>query len=71
MQSHSHRIKELSENYNVQLEFASNGCLIFYKNTMETDLISYNKYVDQKYLLENFEMIADSVKLQDNLYQFI
>lgn len=71
MQNYSSRAKELSRVYDVQLEFASNGCLVFYKNTMETDLIQFNNYVDKKYLLDNFEMVADSIKLQNNLYQFI
>lgn len=71
MQNHNSRIKELSSAYDVQLEFATNGCLIFYKNTMETDLVEYNNYIDKKYLLNNFELVVDSIKLQDNLYQFI
>ena len=71
MQNFKNRIHELSNAYDVQLEFANNGCLIFYKNTMETDLIEYNQYIDKKYLLNNFELVVDSIKLQDNLYQFI
>lgn len=69
MQTKEHRILEIENEYNVQLTFASEGCMIFFINTSETDLVPFDEDIDMNYILDNFEMVADFSKLQMNIYQ--
>jgi hypothetical protein len=67
MQTDSSKINQLENEYNVQLNFAEDGCVVFFCNTMEADLILYTEDVDKKYIINNFDMIVDIYKFTENL----
>jgi len=54
MQTISSKIIQLENEYNVQLNFSEDGCVVFFCNTMEADLILYTGEVDKKYIINNF-----------------
>ena len=66
MQNKKHRMLQLNSDYDVQIMFEKEGCIVFYNNTQDTDVIPYTKDVDENYILDNFEMVADFSKLQGN-----
>lgn len=67
MQTDSSKIIQLENEYNLQLNFAEDGCVVFFSNTMEADLILYTEDVDKKYIINNFDMIVDVYKFTENL----
>lgn len=69
MRNNKSKIIELCKEYEVQITLASEGCIVFYKNTHETDLIHFDEEITLDYFLDNFEMVADFSKLQINVHQ--
>lgn len=69
MRNKKSRLIELSNEYDVQIQMESGGCFIFYKNIQEADVIPFTDEVDDNYILDNFEMVADLSKLQLNVHQ--
>ena len=69
MQSKKHRLIELTNEYEVRIQFENDGCIVYYNNTQDTDVIPYTDEVDVNYILDNFEMVADFSKLQLNVHQ--
>lgn len=69
MRNNKSRLIELSNEYEVQIQFENDGCIVFYKNTTDTDIIPYTNDIDVNYILDNFEMVADFSKLQLNVHQ--
>ena len=67
MQTITSKIKQLEEEHNIQLKFSEDGCVVFFKNTMEADLILYTTEINQKYILENFDYVVDVYKFTENL----
>ncbi len=53
----------------VRIQFEQDGCIVYYINTQDTDVIPYTEDVDVNYILDNFEMVADFSKLQMNVHQ--
>jgi regulatory protein YycI of two-component signal transduction system YycFG len=67
MQNYKSKLEQLCNEYDVQIIFERTGCVIFYKNTQESDVISYDKgFMDDRYVIDNFEMVADLSKLHIN-----
>jgi regulatory protein YycI of two-component signal transduction system YycFG len=67
MQNYKSKLEQLCNEYDVQIIFEKAGCVIFYKNTQESDVISYDKgFMDDRYVIDNFEMVADLSKLHIN-----
>lgn len=69
MQNKKHRLIELTNEYEVRIQFENDGCIVYYTNTQDTDVIPYTNEVDVNYILDNFEMVADFSKLQLNVHQ--
>ena len=69
MQTKKHRLIELTNEYEVRIQFEKDGCIVYYTNTQDTDVIPYTNEVDVNYILDNFEMVADFSKLQLNVHQ--
>lgn len=69
MQNNKHRLIELSIEYDVRIMFENDGCIVYYNNTMDTDIIPYSDEVNESYILNNFEMVADLSKLQLNVHK--
>ena len=69
MQNKKHRLIELTNEYEVLIQFENDGCIVYYTNTQDTDVIPYTNEVDINYILDNFEMVADFSKLQLNVHQ--
>lgn len=69
MQNNKHRLMELCNEYDVHIQFEKEGCLVYYKNSGDTDIIPFTDEVDTSYILENFEMVADLSKLQLNVHE--
>lgn len=67
MQTISSKIQQLENEHQVQLNFSEDGCVVFFCNTMEADLIIYNEEVDKKYIVNNFDMMVDVYKFTENL----
>ena len=67
MQTLSSRINQLENEHQVQLNFAEDGVVVFFCNTMEADLILYTGEIDKKYIVNNFDMIVDIYKFTENL----
>ena len=69
MQTKKHRLIELTNEYEVRIQFEKDGCIVYYTNTQDTDVIPYTNEIDVNYILDNFEMVADFSKLQLNVHQ--
>jgi len=69
MRNNRSRLIELSNEYDVRIQFEKDGCIVYYQNTKETDVIPYTNEIDVNYILDNFEMVADFSKLQLNVHQ--
>lgn len=69
MQNRKNRLIELSNEYDVHIRFENDGCIVFYNNTQDTDVIPYSSDITMDYILNNFEMVADLSKLQLNIHQ--
>jgi hypothetical protein len=69
MRNNKSRLIELSNEYEVRIQFERDGCIVYYTNTQETDVIPYTNEIDVNYILDNFEMVADFSKLQLNVHQ--
>lgn len=68
MRTKNAQLNRLCLEYDIDILIENGGAVVFYKNTMESDVIPFNEEVTAKYFLDNFEMIADLSKLQLNLY---
>lgn len=68
MRNNQSRLLELQTNYNADITLLDGGAVVFYKNTMESDVIPFDEEMTKKYFLENFEMVVDMSKLQLNLH---
>lgn len=62
------KLKHICDEYEVQILMESTGCVVFYKNIGESEVIPFDDIVDKQYLLNNFEMVADLSRLQLNRY---
>lgn len=69
MRTKHSRLIELQDDYDLQIVVSNGGAVVFYKNTMESDVIAFDEEVTEKYFLDNFEMVVDLSKLQMNLHQ--
>jgi hypothetical protein len=69
MRNNKSRLIELTNEYEVLIQFEKDGCIVYYQNTQDTDVIPYTNEVDVNYILDNFEMVADFSKLQLNVHQ--
>jgi len=69
MRNNKSRLIELTNEYEVLIQFENDGCIVYYQNTQDTDVIPYTNDVDVNYILDNFEMVADFSKLQLNVHQ--
>lgn len=69
MRNNRSRLIELSNEYEVHIQFEKNGCIVYYQNTQDTDVIPYTNEINVNYILDNFEMVADFSKLQLNVHQ--
>jgi hypothetical protein len=69
MRNNRSRLIELTNEYEVRIQFEQDGCIVYYINTQETDVIPYTNEIDVNYILDNFEMVADFSKLQMNVHQ--
>lgn len=69
MRNNYSKLIELQDDYDLQIIVSGGGAVVFYKNTMESDVITFDDQVTEKYFLDNFEMVVDMSKLQLNLYQ--
>jgi hypothetical protein len=69
MRNNKSKLIELTNDYEVRIQFEQDGCIVYYINTQETDIIPYTNEVDVNYILDNFEMVADFSKLQMNVHQ--
>jgi len=69
MRNNKSRLIELTNEYEVLIQFENDGCIVYYQNTKDTDVIPYTNEVDVNYILDNFEMVADFSKLQLNVHQ--
>jgi len=69
MQTDKSKLEQICNEYEVQLSFHNDGCIIFYNNTLESDVIPFDDVVDTKFILNNFEMVADMSKLNLNMYE--
>ena len=67
MRNNRSKLIELTNEYEVRIQFENDGCIVYYNNTQDTDVIPYTDDVDVNYILDNFEMVADFSKLQGNL----
>ena len=59
---------ELCNDYDLQIIVSGGGAVVFYKNTMESDVVSFDDEVTEDYFLDNFEMVVDLSKLQMNMH---
>ena len=66
MQTYKSKLDQICNEYDVQVLFENSGCVIFYLNSQESDVIPYEDGMDYKYVLDNFEMVADLSKLYLN-----
>lgn len=62
------QLKHICDEYGVQVLIESAGCVIFYKNSGDSEVIPFDDVIDKKYILNKFEMVADLSKLQMNRY---
>lgn len=69
MRTKHSRLIELQDDYDLQIVVSNGGAVVFYKNTMESDVIAFDEEVTENYFLDNFEMVVDLSKLQMNLHQ--
>lgn len=69
MRTNHSRIIEIKNMYDVDVIFESGGCIVYYLNTQETDVIPFTEEIDMNFVLDNFEMVSDMSKLQMNLYE--
>jgi len=69
MRNNKSKLIELTNDYDVRIQFEQDGCIVYYINTQDTDVIPYTNEVDINYILDNFEMVADFSKLQMNVHQ--
>ncbi len=69
MRNNKSKLIELTNEYDVRIQFEQDGCIVYYINTQDTDVIPYTDEVDVNYILDNFEMVADFSKLQMNVHQ--
>lgn len=67
MQTNKSKVAQLEHQHDIQFNFSEDGCVVFFKNTMEADLILYTEEINQKYILENFDMVVDVYKFTENL----
>lgn len=68
MRTNKAQLNRICLEYDVDILMDNGGAVVFYKNTMESDVIPFDETVTENYFIDNFEMIADLSKLQLNLY---
>lgn len=71
MRNKRSRLIELCNDYDLQITLESGGAVVFYKNTMECDVVTFDNNVTEDYFLDKFEMVVDLSKLQLNVHQNI
>jgi hypothetical protein len=69
MRNKRSRLIELCNNYDLQITVEGGGAVVFYKNTMECDVVTFDNDVTEDYFLDKFEMVVDLSKLQLNIHQ--
>lgn len=68
MRNHKTQLEYICNMYDVDVIVENSGAIVFYKNTLESDVIAFDDVVNKSYFLENFEMSIDMSKLQLNLH---
>lgn len=68
MRTNKAQLNRICLEYDVDILMDNGGAVVFYKNTMESDVIPFDETITENYFLDNFEMVADLSKLQLNLY---
>lgn len=68
MRNHKTQLEHICNMYDVDVIVENAGAIVFYKNTLESDVIAFDDVVNKSYFLDNFEMSIDMSKLQLNLY---
>ena len=69
MQNNKTKLEQIKDQYNVDLTFIGNGCVINYLNSKEDEFINYDETLTLQYILDNFDMVADISKLNLNLME--
>lgn len=68
MRNHKTELEKICSEYDVDVIVDNLGAIVFYKNTLESDVIPFDDGVDKSYFIEHFEMSIDMSKLQLNLH---
>lgn len=69
MQNNKTKLEQIKDQYNVDLTFIGNGCVINYLNSGEDEFINYDETLTLQYILDNFDMVADISRLNLNLME--
>jgi hypothetical protein len=69
MQNNKTKLEQIKDQYNVDLTFIGNGCVINYLASGEDEFIYFDETLTLQYILDNFDMVADMSKLNINLMQ--
>jgi hypothetical protein len=69
MQNNKTKLEQIKDQYNVDLTFIGNGCVINYLNSNEDEFIYFDETLTLQYILDNFDMVADMSKLNLNLME--
>ena len=69
MQNNKTKLEQIKDQYNVDLTFIGNGCVINYLSNKEDEFIYFDEALNLQYILDNFDMVADMSKLNLNLME--
>ena len=69
MQNNKTKLEQIKDQYNVDLTFIGNGCVINYLNSNEDEFIYFDETLTLQYILDNFDMVAYMSKLNLNLME--
>jgi hypothetical protein len=69
MQNNKTKLEQIKDQYNVDLTFIGNGCVINYLSSGEDEFINFDETLTLQYILDNFDMVADMSKLNLNLME--
>ena len=69
MQNNKTKLEQIKDQYNVDLTFIGNGCVINYLSSREDEFIYFDEVITLQYILDNFDMVADISRLNLNLME--